>query len=250
MDDAFTMHATMTTRYRLLDRIPSRCPLCQLGARGGHLCSGCQADFFSSRQQRSLCPKCGCDSVSGQTICPSCQQAPTSIDALICALDYEFGGKFLIQMYKQHKQLALANLLGALMASAYEPWRNRLPVSAWVPIPASAARLAHNGFSPAQQLARVVAKRTNSTWRLEWLKQTREHPPQKTLTRSQRMQAVKDRYLASPQVRGVAVGLIDDVVTTASTVQAAALALKAAGAQSVLVLAAARTLNPKPQTLT
>ena len=236
----------MAALQSLLDRIPSRCPLCQLSARGGHLCSGCAADFFSTRQARHLCLKCGCNTEGGQRICPSCQRVPSSIDALICAVDYDFGGKALIQMYKQHKQLALASLLGALMAKAYDPWRGRLRVTAWVPIPASSARLRRNGYSPAQQLARVVAKRTDTPWRLDWLKQTREHPPQKTLNRSERLEAVAGRFVASPAVRGACVGLVDDVVTTASTVRAAADALKAAGAQSVLVLAAARTVQRHP----
>lgn len=233
----------MLALQTLLDRIPSRCPLCQLSARGGHMCSGCTADFFSARQARCLCLKCGCNTELGQRTCAACQLAPTSIDALICAVDYDFGGKSLIQMYKQHKQLALANLLGALMVQAYDRWRRYYRVAAWVPIPASNARLTRNGYSPAQQLARVVAKRTNTPWRLDWLTQTREHPPQKTLKRSERIEAVQGRFVASPAVRGVCVGLVDDVVTTTSTVRAAADALKAAGAQPVVVLAAARTLQ-------
>lgn len=223
----------------LLRQMPSRCPLCQMASRGGLLCAGCEADTFAARQRRSLCRTCGADlSISG--LCGNCAQGST-IDALACAIDYQFNGQLLIQMYKEGRQLALANLLGDLMVRAARPLFNQLRPDVWVPIPASAARLAHTGFSPAQQLARVVAASTTTPCRLDWLAQVRDGPPQKTLGRIERLYAVKDRFAANPAVAGLCIGLVDDVVTTSSTVAEAARTLKAAGAKQVVVLAAART---------
>lgn len=230
--------------HPLLDRIPSRCPLCQLAAHGGHLCPGCEQDWFEQRQQRALCGKCGHDLGQADSMCAHGIDEYANIDALICAMDYALGGRALIQLYKNNRQLALAHLLAALMARAAKPWLAGAGVTAWVPIPASTQRLINNGFSPAQQLAQALARRTGIACRLDWLAQTREGLVQKSLTRKHRAQAVAGRFKADPRVMGNCVGLVDDVVTTASTVQAAAQALKAAGAARVLVLAAARTPAP------
>jgi predicted amidophosphoribosyltransferase len=156
-------------------------------------------------------------------------------------LDYDFVAESLIHMYKECRQIALARLFGALMVRAGEPLLQQYQPIAWVPVPASAQRLRTNGFSPAQQIAQAVARRTGIACRVDWLRLTREGQAQKTLNRDQRVQAMIGRFAADPAVYGRCVGLIDDVITTGSTVAAAASAFKAAGARSVVVLAAART---------
>ncbi|MDP9452659.1 MAG: hypothetical protein M3P97_04535 [Actinomycetota bacterium] len=50
--------------------------------------------------------------------------------------------------------------------------------------------------------------------------------------------------MARRRVEGAAVLLVDDVVTSGSTVRASAQVLRAAGARAVVVLAAARTPQP------
>lgn len=223
----------------LLARLPSRCPLCQMAAHGGHLCAGCEADTFGARQSRSLCRTCGAE-LAPERSCQICC-AGTPLDAVCCAIDYQFTGQLLIQKYKEGKQLALARLLGGLMVRAASPLLHQFQPDAWVPIPASVARLSHTGFSPAQQLARVVAKSTHVPCKLDWLSQVRETSPQKSLSRIERQQAVRGRFKADTAVAGRCVGLVDDVVTTMSTVSEAARVLRAAGAAQVIVLAAART---------
>jgi len=225
-----------------LARLPSRCPLCQMQALGGLLCAGCDADTYGARQRRAICLTCALD-LSGNNQCSRCRlgEQESHISALVCAFDYRFTGKSLIQMYKEGKQLALARLLGDLMVRAAQPVLQTRPPDAWVPVPASVARLGRNGFSPSQQLAQAVASKTGIACRLDWLRQVRENTPQKTLSLAQREHAVKNRFVANLAVSGCTVGLIDDVVTTASTVIEAARVLKTAGASQVIVLASART---------
>lgn len=221
---------------------PSRCPLCQMAARGGRLCAGCEVDTFGARRARRLCSTCAAD-LPADGHCGACANG-TPVAALVCAVDYQFPGQLLIQLYKEGKQLALARVLADLMVRAANPLLGRHCPDLWVPIPASRARLTRNGFSPAEQLASAVAALTAVPCRLNALVQVRDVgdlSPQKSLNRVQRTIAVKGRFKASPMVRGLKVGVIDDVVTTASTAIEAAHALKAAGATEVIVLAAART---------
>lgn len=206
---------------------------------GGHLCEGCEADFFWQRQQRPTCDRCAND----LTDIGSCQRClpERSVDAMACALDYAFAGQLLITRYKQLGQLALARLLARLMAKAAQPLLQQHQPIVWIPIPASTQRLMHTGFSPAQQLARLVAEQTAIPYSLDWLNQHDPLAPQKTLGRAARARAVDGRFFAAELPAGCTVGLIDDVVTTGSTLSAAARALKQAGAGQVVAIVAART---------
>ena len=69
----------------------------------------------------------------------------------------------------------------------------------------------------------------------------RETPAQSTLALAARHTNLEGAFLASPAAAGLRLALVDDVMTSGSTLQAAALALRAAGAKSVLNLVAART---------
>jgi len=225
----------------LPERLPSACPLCRLAARGGHLCEGCEADFFTARQHRALCDRCASDlpEDSSCSVCRSNDHWP--LQAVASAMDYELGGQMLIRRYKELGQLALARLLARLMAAAAAPMLQTHQPIAWVPVPASEQRLNRTGFSPAQQLASLVARQTGLPCRLDWLTQFEPVAAQKTLSRMARQAAVQGRFVAMGVPVGCTVGLVDDVMTTGSTLQAAAVALKAAGANRVIAVVAART---------
>ncbi len=226
----------------LPDRLPSDCPLCRLPAFGGHLCHGCEADFFWQRQRRSICGRCASD-LDAQGVCQACVQVPQPwpLHSVVSALDYAFAGQMLISRYKAAGNLALARPLARLMVmAAQRSARAQAPV-AWVPIPASKQRLEQTGFSPAQQLARFVALQTNAVCRPLWLQQLEPTTPHKRLDRVERWQAAKGRFSAQGLPAGCVVGLVDDVMTTGSTLVAAAHALRNAGAGQVVALVAART---------
>lgn len=224
------------------DRMPSKCPLCAMTSAGGHLCMGCEADFFWGRQRRPICGRCGSELQPHppSAPCTNCS-SEWSVDAMACALDYSFGGQLLVARYKERGQLSLARPLARLMVRAAQPLLRAYQPMAWVPMAASGRRLNRSGFSPAQQLATLVAKQTAMPCRLEYLLQTDPVVPQKALGRDERRQAVRGRFLATGLPIGCVVGLIDDVVTTGYTIDAAAKALKQAGAAKVVAVVAART---------
>lgn len=225
----------------LPEHLPSACPLCRMAARGGHLCDGCEADFFTTRQHRALCTRCASDLLEDLS-CSVCQaNVDRPLQAVVSALDYDLGGQMLIRRYKEGGQLALARLLARLMAAAATPMLQVHQPIAWVPVPASERRLSRKGFSPAQQLASLVARQTGLPCRLDWLTQFEPVAAQKTLSRMGRQAAVQGRFVAMDVPVGCTVGLVDDVMTTGSTLHAAAIALKAAGANRVIAVVAART---------
>jgi ComF family protein len=151
----------------------------------------------------------------------------------------------LIQSFKEGARLAYAGMFarllwGRLQAAASGP-QAKVAFSALVPIPSSQSALRRRGFNPAGELARELARLSGHPVRHAWLTRTRETTTQKTLSARARRASVSDLYTCPNAVPPVWVGVVDDVVTTGSTMNTAARALLSAGAAGVIGLAAAHT---------
>lgn len=237
----------------------TRCPLCSLGARAGLLCVGCERDCYHSRQARDLCICCANDLAPEyqdhtrhaptrhthashcSEICLSCQQQPPTQAYAVCAMDYAFPAAWLMSDFKDRARLSLARPMAHVMLKAAQRPMQIRRLCAWIPVPASKQRLQTLGFSPPQQLAWHMGRLSGIATHLDWLSRTRDASPQKHRTRGARQSALIGSMVASPAVAGRWVGVVDDVMTTGSTVSEAARALLAAGALGVTVVAAMRT---------
>lgn len=138
-----------------------------------------------------------------------------------------------VQQLKFHDHPELGRPLGEAMAERLAALG---PVDVAVPMPCSRRRLSERGYNQARELLRglpiPVAPRA--------LRRTREVPPQVGLDRAARLSNVRGALGPGPEaaaVRGRRVLLVDDVVTTGATAEAATQALLEAGAQGVVVLA-------------
>ncbi|MGE0698550.1 MAG: ComF family protein [Hyphomicrobiaceae bacterium] len=117
-----------------------------------------------------------------------------------------------------------------------------------VPVPLTRRRLVQRQFNQSALLAREVQSLTGVPWSPSALVKTRETPAQVTLSGSARRDNMKGAFTVPPrgraQVSGRRIVLLDDVVTTGATAEAATRALLAAGAARVDILAVARVASP------
>lgn len=122
-----------------------------------------------------------------------------------------------------------------------------------VPIPLSRRRLLWRRFNQAALLAQDVARGAGVAWRPDVLVRTRSTASQVGLTREQRRLNVRGAFAVPgrwrAQVEGRNILLVDDVITTGATVEAAARVLKDAGARRVDVLAVGLVTDPRAVTL-
>jgi ComF family protein len=116
------------------------------------------------------------------------------------------------------------------------------PPDCVVPVPLHPRRLRERGFNPAALLARPVARAVGTRFDPTLLVRLRDTPTQTGLGRRARRSNVRAAFAlrAGARVPDV-VWLVDDVVTTGSTLEECARVLRRAGARHVVAICVART---------
>jgi ComF family protein len=110
-------------------------------------------------------------------------------------------------------------------------------------VPLHPRRLRARGFNPAAVLARTVAREAGAPFAAGLLVRLRDTPSQTGLDRRARRANVRGAFaLRGADRPPETVWLVDDVVTTGSTLEECARALRRAGARRVVAICAARTL--------
>lgn len=172
--------------------------------------------------------------------CRACSARPPAFHAV--AAPFVYGGPVAqaIHRLKYRGERSLARRLAAPMVEA---GRGLLgDADAVVHVPLHPARRRERGFDQALLLASAVARSANLPLLRRALVRARPSGHQVGRGREERGAAVADAFRAAGDVRGLSLVLVDDVVTTGATADAAARALERAGARKVGVLAVARAL--------
>ncbi|MCC6484009.1 MAG: ComF family protein [Armatimonadetes bacterium] len=194
-----------------------------------------------------ICARCGRPEASRR--CPDCGEAPWAsarpCDSLRQTAIFEGALRRAIHRYKYDGMKCLADPLGEMLTAWLEgssaKWRE---FDAVVAVPGSRARGWELGFHHSHELALRVARFLELPL-LQPLRRLRG-PGQMGLSRQQRLENAHRIYGARrnpPDIRGMRILLVDDVVTTGATADALAAKLKALEASSVRMLALARTVE-------
>lgn len=146
---------------------------------------------------------------------------------------------------KYHDRLELAGPMGRWMARA---GADLLPdADLLVPIPLHRLRLAARRFNQSAELARVVSRECGAPVETMALARVKATAPQVGLSRAQRAVNLAGAFRVDPLraavLEGQRIVLIDDVLTTGATANAAARALLKAGAAQVDLLVFARAVT-------
>ena len=241
----------------LLDAcLPPCCALCgeahQLdgSALSGNdlLCAHCRTDFFS--QQTKRCSRCALPLPATETskLCGDCLQQPPHFDATCAVCDYEPPFDELVVRFKFHRQLHLAALFATTLRDHAIEQAHTLP-DLLCPVPLGALRLSERGYNQSLEIARHLSKLLGIPCQPELLVRTKETPPQSSLAQDARHFNLRDAFTAHPEwqhaIEGQHIGVIDDVMTTGTTLNETAACLKHFGASKVSNLIFARTPRNK-----
>ena len=212
--------------------LPAKCAVC--GREGDFICAGCRATLPKLNR-----PYCGlCASPGAETPCSSCQEWPPPYDRITAPYLMDGGVRDIVFELKYRDIRALAPDVGELMAHHLES--ARLSPDVIVPVPLHRRRERERGYNQAMLLARELGKRTGLPVE-EALRRTEDTPPQVAMVGLDRRRAnIEGAFECVADASGRRVLLVDDVVTTGSTMGACAAPLKTAGASRVWGLAFAR----------
>lgn len=247
----------------LRDRLALACLLCGTRVPGG-LCRPCRDAVCASRVSGT--PRCAhCDlALPGGAACPDCASVRPAFEWAVAAFDYAWPGDLLIGQLKRQGRYGCAPVLAALLEARWQervaqtpaigtsapgPWPSGDDIAARpssggvlvTAVPASRRALRERGYNPAAEVGRAVARRLALDWRPGVLQRAREGEGQKTLGRAARRRGVEGLYRCAGAVQGRAVLVVDDVMTTGSTLNAIALELKRCGATQVWAAVLSRT---------
>jgi ComF family protein len=187
----------------------------------------------------SRCAGCG---DSGQVLCEACAAAleaspPPLVVGVRAAFVYDTEVRRILHHGKFRDCRAALRALAWLGAPRLTP----PPRSVVVPVPLARRRLTERGYNQAGVVARAFAD-FHRLPTADLLARTRDTPAQSTLDRSTRQANVAGAFAASGRAMGATVWLVDDVMTTGATSQAARRALLDAGASGVEVAVLAAVL--------
>ncbi len=217
---------------------PFTCLLCGATSATAHLCGACLADLPWHRQPQ--CPQCAIPTPDGQ-VCGACLKHSPAFDRTRAALAYAFPLDRLIPRLKYNGQLAIAPALGECLAGAVA---SDAGPDCLIPMPLHARRIRERGFNHATEIARELAKRLSIPLDADSCQRTRDTPPQMGLKHDARRRNVRGAFTCSGEVQGQRIALVDDVMTTGTSLDELAAALKQAGALEVSCWVVARTLPP------
>jgi ComF family protein len=211
--------------------------------RHDYLCADCQSR--APRINAPFCAKCSepfFGAITQTFSCANCEHRTLHFDAAVAAYRSRGLVRQLVHDFKygrqRHLRHPLAEWLGETMLDAR--LRDRR-FDLIVPVPLHAARERERGFNQATLLAELLAARLRLPLR-PVLERIRYTTTQTAYDRAERMENLQDafRLRKNRDVRQLRVLLIDDVLTTGSTLSECARVLKAAGAISVHAATAAR----------
>ena len=226
---------------------PRGCALCDQALAPGAFPSVCMACILAMPGiNRLRCARCGlpANAVTDQQACP-CSTASPAFDQTVAVADYVAPLDRLITSLKFGRQLNLARPLGELLATRWLGSTPAIRLDCLVPVPLSASRLAQRGFNQALEMARSMAASVRAPLPVMpfGLHRLRDTPPQTGLSLVERRHNLAGAFSSGARFDGLHVGLVDDVMTSGSTLTESARILKAAG---VVALVVARTTRDSP----
>lgn len=219
-------------------------PMCVLCGAAGRapdidLCEACERDLPANGHACSVCAEPLQPSSTLDLTCGACLKRKPRFDAALCAYRYAYPVDHLVQALKYGGSLAPARVLASLLARRIEATAISLP-SILIPVPLSEPRFRRRGYNQAIELGRHLHRRLGIVLCTDLVTRVRDTPEQAGLDRKQRRKNIRGAFTAHRRIAGAHVAILDDVVTTGSTVNELAKVLKRAGAKRVEVWAVAR----------
>lgn len=231
--------------------LPQSCVLCGalcVNMSQRSMCHGCDAQYWNEPRLRCLVCALPLSLAGARTrgpsryVCGTCTTRPPPFDRTFALGDYRAPLERLALGLKFRGRLLVAREFARGLAALAA---DRLAPDAWpevvAPVPLAHERLVERGFNQAWEIAKPLARALAVPADATLLRRMTHTVAQSRLDLDARRRNVDTAFRTTRDVSGMHVALVDDVMTSGATLEAAARTLKAAGARQVTNLVALRT---------
>ena len=211
------------------------------------LCSECRSllEWIDTGQ---VCARCGMpveeSEISIMTSCPRCRESRPKFDGVTAALEYAEPLSNCIVLWKYEGMREISETLSELLCERLDYQRPKWwpEIEAVIPVPHHESSVKLRGFSPPDEIASPIAERFGLPFLPKTLFKIKYTCPQNGLDLPARMVNLVGSMKVFDEsiTEGKTILVIDDVMTTGSTLNECARALKHAGVKKVYGLVIAR----------
>lgn len=226
---------------------PPHCAICQCHTPAEeHLCGSCRKK--APAIAAPFCHTCSepfSGNIGTEFSCPNCRERRLYFTCAVSRYQSRDAVRELIHRFKYNRQMYLRHVLTDWLEETLGDSRLQTPAcNAIVPVPLHSTRRRERGFNQADLLSEELSKRSGIPLR-NCLKRIRYTTSQTTFDREERMENLRGAFQMRQHqdVRNLHLLLIDDILTTGSTVNECARVLMDAGAASVRVATVARAVK-------
>lgn len=224
------------------------CVLCDANVMGEiSLCESCLQDLPRIKMG---CYQCGLplQHELNSTLCGQCQRSHPPIDYLISSLQYDYPVGYLVAQLKFQRNLTYAKIFSHLLLTTLDEYyfshTSELPEMI-IPIPLHKKRIRERGFNQALEIARPIAQKLAIPISIDTVQRSKYTQAQSLLTATERRNNLQHSFILTKPIGVKHIVLLDDVVTTGTTVYELAALLKKSGVEKVGVWAVARATYKK-----
>ena len=217
--------------------LPVSCGLCNAPThRRLPLCQPCQKELPVII---NACPVCALP-VTAALPCGKCQQHQPAYNQVHALFLYQEPANFLVQQFKFNRKLEYGRLFSILLAKKMETLAEQPDLL--IPVPLHSSRLRKRGYNQAWELTKHLYRLTNIPISHRACSRTIKTPLQTGLKASERRRNLKQAFTITTDVKDLHICIVDDVMTTGSTLEAISSALIMAGAARVSGMVVARAV--------
>lgn len=218
---------------------PPLCPLCRKEWAIADIKDLVYLEFCNECKQKlicefeNFCPKCGLPvgKETNSVDCKTCRGRTIHYDQLLFVNEYKTYIGELIVNFKYRKDTLLAHFFGCWIYEKIKTQYTNIDVI--VPVPMYWLKKIKRGYNQAEMLGLELSHHLNIPMKTNILKRSKSGENQAGQSRTIRYKGVKELYFVNRKYNFKNILLIDDVVTTGSTLSECAKVLKESGCEKV-----------------
>lgn len=211
------------------------------------LCSGCRADLPWLGAQCRQCAEPLPTAEGEGLLCGRCLRRPPAFERCLAPFSYRFPINHLVWGLKDRGDLGCLHLCAALFEERFGPQIRADPPELLIPVPLHPARRRQRGYNQAEEWARGLGERLGIAVDGHSCRRRLDTPHQQGLSAQQRRRNLKHAFELVPTFRARHIALVDDVITTGTTLDLLAGLFRRRGVARVQAWCIARTPGDRPR---